>query len=161
MNFLTVLIIISGLSSNPNDRLNLLAETLFTQYEINFNINQYEIYKRDYNPEWRGNFEGGGVYIYESYTIYFNNIVGYYKDIFIDQICKETFPNRIVFNNPSADSKDVQYLQNCFGKGIIKMHDNIDEEYYKKETHEYKTNKYKMIFVIESGEILKLEIQKI
>jgi hypothetical protein len=160
MNLITILIIISGMSSTSNDRLNLLVDTLFAQHEISFDVNQYDIYKKDHNPKWKGNYEGSGVYIYDKYTIHFTDIVGYNNEIFIDRISKKTFPNKIIFDNSSEDLNDLAHLIRCFGKGKIKIQENIDFEYYKKELHEYLTDKYKVIFVIENGKILSLVIQK-
>jgi hypothetical protein len=160
MNLLSVLIIISGLSLTPNDRLNLFVDTLFQQYQINFETSQYELYKKDHNPKWRGNFEGGGVYVYEEYSIYFNNIVGFYKDIFIDQVSKDTYPDKIVFVCLSPDQKDHIYMIQCFGNTKMIKHENIDDEYYENNTSEYNTNKYKIIFISQRDKIMKIEIQK-
>lgn len=160
MNLLSVLIIISGLSLTPNDRVNLLVDTLFIQNQINFETSQYEIYKKDHNPKWRGNFEGGGVYVYDEYSIYFNNIVGFYKDIFIDQVSKDTYPEKFVIVNPLPDPKDQINMIQCFGNSNMIKHDNIDDEYYESNTSEYNTNKYKVIFVSQRDRILKIEIQQ-
>jgi len=149
-----------SLAMTPNEKLDLLVNTLFEQYQINFSKDQYAIYKDNHNIKWKGNVEGWGVYSYNEFSIYFPEIVGYYDDIFIDRISKSVYPVKIVFKNSIPTLDDLQFLQKCFGKCEGIKQTNIDDDFYNNDIYTYTTDKYLIKFILHYGMVENIAVEQ-
>jgi hypothetical protein len=160
MNLLTVFFIILNLNISPIEKLDLIPNALLNQYDLNFCLSQYDIYKLDRNPKWRGNLEGFGVYDYGNYSVYFNDIIGSYEDIFVDVISKKNYPHHFVFKNIQSTKNDKTTMIESLGVPTDSKKYANDDFYGNVEVCTYESGNYLVSFQIEDEEIKNVEVKE-